>query len=241
MMKVNDFLKYTITLDIEYENYFSLIYDTKYLLEARLGPDRQFVAKKSIYANCRKRAVQKAVQWFWKEFKGALGSVHKTMTVDDPHGEVVYNEGFACNDLGHKYLSEETVDRVIEESDGELFRDLTEGSENHPPNSVKRAKRRRKQSNVIAPRMTQSPAGTIYYRTTMVPQYSKDGKIIQRRKVKNVKLASKTLNKALREVSRRGLDRHEKVDVIPSDILEENLKEAAWIILSLRNFLYILR
>jgi hypothetical protein len=227
MMKVNDFLKYTITLDIEYENYFSLIYDTKYLLEARLGPDRQFVAKKSIYANCRKRAVQKAVQWFWKEFKGALGSVHKTMTVDDPHGEVVYNEGFACNDLGHKYLSEETVDRVIEESDGELFRDLTEGSENHPPNSVKRAKRRRKQSNVIAPRMTQSPAGTIYYRTTMVPQYSKDGKIIQRRKVKNVKLASKTLNKALREVSRRGLDRHEKVDVIPSDILEENLKEAA--------------
>jgi hypothetical protein len=227
MLKVNDFLKYTITLDIEYENYFSLIYDTKYLLEARLGPDRQFVAKKSIYANCRKRAVQKAVQWFWKEFKGALGSVHKTMTVDDPHGEVVYNEGFACNDLGHKYLSEETVDRVIEESDGELFRDLTEGSENHPPNSVKRAKRRRKQSNVIAPRMTQSPAGTIYYRTTMVPQYSKDGKIIQRRKVKNVKLASKTLNKALREVSRRGLDRHEKVDVIPSDILEENLKEAA--------------
>ena len=227
MMKVNDFLKYTITLNIEYENYFSLIYDTKYLLEARLGPDRQFVAKKSIYANCRKRAVQKAVQWFWKEFKGALGSVHKTMTVDDPYGEVVYNEGFACNDLGHKYLTEETVDRVIEESDGELFRDLTEGSENHPPNSVKRAKRRRKQSNVIAPRMTQSPAGTIYYRTTMVPQYSKDGKIIQRRKVKNVKLASKTLDKALREVSRRGLDRHEKVDVIPSDILEENLKEAA--------------
>jgi hypothetical protein len=227
MMKVNDFLKYTITLNIEYENYFSLIYDTKYLLEARLGPDRQFVAKKSIYANCRKRAVQKAVQWFWKEFKGALGSVHKTMIVDDPHGEVVYNEDFACNDLGNKYLSEETIDRVIEESDGELFRDLTEGSENHPPNSVKRAKRRRKQSNVIAPRMTQSPAGTIYYRTTMVPQYSKDGKIIQRRKVKNVKLASKTLEKALREVSRRGLDRHEKVDVISSDIVEENLKEAA--------------
>ncbi|MBT4666030.1 MAG: hypothetical protein HOB63_05905, partial [Opitutae bacterium] len=119
------------------------------------------------------------------------------------------------------------IDRVIEESDGELFRDLSEGSENHPPNSVKRAKRRRKQSNVIAPRMTQSPAGTIYYRTTMVPQYSKDGKIIQRRKVKNVKLASKTLDKALREVSRRGLDRDEKVDVISSVIVEENLKEAA--------------
>ena len=146
---------------------------------------------------------------------------------NDPHGEVVYNEDFACNDLGNKYLSEETIDRVIEESDGELFRDLSEGSENHPPNSVKRTKRRRKQINVIAPRMTQSPAGTIYYRTTMVPQYSKDGKIIQRRKVKNVKLASKTLEKALREVSRRGLDRHEKEDVMSSDIVEENLKEAA--------------
>ncbi|MDE0577676.1 MAG: hypothetical protein OSB39_12065 [Opitutales bacterium] len=227
MMKVNDFLKYTITLNIEYENYFSLIYDTKYLLEARLAPNRQFVAKKSIYANCRKRAVQKAVQWFWKEFKGALGSVHKTMIVDDSYGEVVYNEDFACNDLGNKYLSEETIARIIEESDGELFRDVSEGSEHHPPNSVKRAKRRRKQSNVIAPCMTQSPAGTIYYRMTSVPQYSKNGKIIQRRKVKNVKLASKTLEKALREVTRRGLDRHEQDDSIPSEVVEENLKKAA--------------
>ena len=29
MMKVNDFLRYTINLNIEYENYFSLIYETK--------------------------------------------------------------------------------------------------------------------------------------------------------------------------------------------------------------------
>ena len=74
--------------------------------------------------------------------------------------------------------------------------------------------------------MTQSPAGTIYYRMTAVPQHSKNGKIIQRRKVKNVKLASKTLEKALREVTRRGLDRHEE-DSIPSEVVEENLKEAA--------------
>ena len=227
MMKVNDFLKYTITLNIEYENYFSLIYDTKYLLEARLGADRIFIAKKSIYANCRKRAVQKAVQWFWKEFKGVLGSVHKTMIVDDPHGEVVYDEGFACNDLCNKYLCEETIARIIEESDGELIKDVSEGSENHPPNSVKRAKRRRKLSNVIAPRMTQTPAGTIYYRTTVVPQCSKNGKIIQRRKVKIVKLASKTLEKALREISRRGLDRHETDDVISTEVVQEKLKEAA--------------
>jgi hypothetical protein len=62
---------------------------------------------------------------------------------------------------------------------------------------------------------------------TSVPQYSKNGKIIQRRKVKNVKLASKTLEKALREVTRRGLDRHEQDDSILSEVVEENLKEAA--------------
>ena len=43
-----------------------------------------------------------------------------------------YNEDFACNDLGNKYLSEETIARIIEESDGELFRDVSEGSEHHP-------------------------------------------------------------------------------------------------------------
>ena len=37
MMKVNDFQKYEVTLSISYEDYFSLMYDTKYLIEARLG------------------------------------------------------------------------------------------------------------------------------------------------------------------------------------------------------------
>ena len=68
MMNVNDFLKYEINLKISYEDYFRLIYDNKYLIEARLGPDRTFIAKKSVYGNSRKKAVQKAVQWFWKDF-----------------------------------------------------------------------------------------------------------------------------------------------------------------------------
>ena len=55
MMKVNDFLKYEISLNISYEDYFRLIYDNKYLIEARLGPDRTFIAKKSIYGNSRKK------------------------------------------------------------------------------------------------------------------------------------------------------------------------------------------
>jgi len=230
MMKINDFLRYTITLNIDYEEYFRLIYENKYLLEARLGPRRKFVARKSIYANCRRKAVKKAVQWFWKDFKGLLGGAHKVMTVDDPYGEVVYDADFACNYLGNKYLDDATIGDLIETSDGELVRDEREGSQHHPPNSVKRIKRRRKQNMVIAPRLTQSPAGTIYYRMTEIPQVSKSGKIIRHRKVKNVKLASKTLEKAIREIERRKLNQHEDAEKTPHETEAEDsamLKEAA--------------
>lgn len=206
MMKLNDFLRYEITLNIDYEEYFKLIYETKYMLEARLGPNRQFVAKKSIYANCRRKAVHKAVQWYWKEFNGLIGSVHQVMDVNDPYGEVIYDQDFACNDLGHKYLDDATIERIIEASDGDLVRDEREGTEHHPPNSVMRIKRRRKQNVLIAPRLLQSPGGTIYYRMTESSQFSKNGKVVRHRKVRNVKLASKSLGKALREVERRGLN-----------------------------------
>ena len=207
MMKVNDFLRYEISLSISYEDYFRLIYDNKYLIEARLGPDRTFIAKKSVYGNSRKKAVQKAVQWFWKDFKGVLGPAHKVMTVNDPHDEVVYDDDFACNDLGNKYLDEPTIDRILEEADGELARDESQGSENHPPNSVKRIKRRRKQSVQLTSRLTQSPGGTIYYRMTEMPAAKN-----ARPKTKNIKLASKSLDKALKEVARRGLDKFEKFE-----------------------------
>jgi len=38
-------------------------------------------------------------------------------------------------------------------------------------------------------------------------QISQEGKVINRRKVRNVKLASKSLEKALREIDRRGLNK----------------------------------
>jgi len=207
MMKVNDFLKYEISLSISYEDYFRLIYDNKYLIEARLGPDRTFIAKKSIYGNSRKKAVQKAVQWFWKDFKGVLGPAHKIMTVDDPHEEVSYDEDFACNDLGHKYLDDNTLERLLEEADGELARDDSAGSENHPPNSVKRLKRRRKQNVQLTSRLTQSPGGTIYYRMTEMPEGNN-----VRVRTKSIRLASKSLDKALKEVTRRGLDKFEQFE-----------------------------
>jgi len=207
MMKLNDFLRYEISLNIEYEDYFRLIYETKYMLEARLMPGRQFVAKRSIYANCRRKAVHKAVQWYWKEFKGLIGPAHKVMEVNDPYGEVMYNDDFACNDLGNKYLDQPTIERILESSEGALARDERKGTEHHPPNSLRRIKRRRKQNVLLAPSILQSPGGTIYYRMTESSQISKEGNVIHRRKVRNVKLASKSLEKAIREIDRRGLNK----------------------------------
>ena len=142
MMKVNDFQKYEVTLNIPYEDYFSLIYETKYLLEARLGPDRCFIANVAMYGNCRRRGVEKALEWFNKEFKGVLGSAHKVLTVDDPFEEVSYDLDFACNDLGNKYLDQKTIDRVISESGG-TWHLKTPESESSQHNSLRRIKRRK--------------------------------------------------------------------------------------------------
>ena len=72
MMKVNDFLKYEISLSISYEDYFRLIYDNKYLIEARLGPDRTFIAKKSIYGNSRKKPFKKPCNGFGRTSRAFL-------------------------------------------------------------------------------------------------------------------------------------------------------------------------
>ena len=224
-MKVNDFLRYDIKLKIDYDDYFRLIYDTKYLIEARLGPNRTFIATKAVYGNSRKKAVQQAVQWFWKDFKGILGSAYKIMTITDPYDEVDYDENFACNDLGKKYLDESTLSRLIEDSNGDLARDESEGSEKHPPNSVKRTKRRRKQNVQLTTRLSQSPGGTIYYKMIDIADKVKNA----RPKVKMVKLSSKSLEKAVREVERRGLDKFEKFDTKTksSRVSKGKVKQAA--------------
>ncbi len=225
MMKVNDFLKYDITLKIDYDDYFRLIYDTKYLIEARLGPNRTFIATKPVYGNSRKKAVQQAVQWFWKDFKGMLGSAHKIMTVNDPYDEVVYDDDFACNDLGNKYLDESTLRKLLEDANGDLAKDDSEGSEKHPPNSVKRTKRRRKQNIQLTSRLSQSPGGTIYYKMTEFPAKGKNA----RAKLKLIKLSSKSLDKAIREVERRGLNKFEKFETQPkqSRMTKGKVKQAA--------------
>jgi hypothetical protein len=225
MMKVNDFLKYDITLKIDYDDYFRLIYETKYLIEARLGPNRTFIATKPVYGNSRKKAVQQAVQWFWKDFKGVLGSAHKIMTINDPHEEVVYDDNFACNDLGNKYLDENTLERLLDEASGDLIRDDSEGSEKHPPNSVKRTRRRRKSNKQLTTRLSQSPGGTIYYKMTEFPDKVNN----KRAKMKMVKLSSKSLEKAIREVERRGLNKFEKFESNATNLMirKRKVKQAA--------------
>ena len=205
MMKINDFQKYKATLLIPYDQYFSLIYDTKYLLEARLSTGRIFVAHKFFYGCNRRKAVEKATNWYSKDLREVLGPPHQKMMIDDPMEEVIYDEGFVCTDLRNKYLDEPTIERLLKEAEGDLGRDNTIGTESHPPCSVKRLRRRRKQEVRLTDRLTQSPSGVIYYRMT---EFHKGNS--GRTKSRKVKLASKSLEKARKEIIRRGLDRFEK-------------------------------
>jgi len=205
MMKINDFQKYKATLLIPYDQYFSLIYDTKYLLEARLSSGRIFVAHKYFYGCNRRKAVEKATDWYSKDLRDVLGPPNQVMMIDDPMEEVIYEEGFICTDLRNKYLDEPTIDRLLKDAGGDLGRDNTTGSGSHPTCSVKRLRRRRKQEVRLTDRLTQSPSGVIYYRMT---EFHKGNS--SRTKSRKVKLASKSLEKARKEIIRRGLDRLEK-------------------------------
>ena len=205
MMKINDFQKYKATLLISYDQYFSLIYDTKYLLEARLSSGRIFVAHKYFYGCNRRKAVEKATDWYSKDLRDVLGPPNQVMMIDDPMEEVIYEEGFICTDLRNKYLDEPTIDRLLKDAGGDLGRDNTTGSGSHPTCSVKRLRRRRKQDVRLTDRLTQSPSGVIYYRMT---EFHKGNS--GRTKSRKVKLASKSLEKARKEIIRRGLDRLEK-------------------------------
>ena len=208
MMKINDFQKYKATLLIPYEQYFSLIYDTKYLLEARLSSGRIFVAHKFFYGCNRRKAVEKATAWYSKDLREVLGTPHQIMMIDDPLEEVIYDESFVCTDLRNKYLDEPTIERLLKDAEGDLGRDNNTGTESHPSCSVKRLRRRRKQEVRLTDRLTQSPSGVIYYRMTEFHK-ANSGKT----KSRKVKLASKSLEKARREIIRRGLDRFENISL----------------------------
>jgi hypothetical protein len=214
MMKFNEFQKYEATLHIPYEKYFELIYETKYLIEARLGPDRQFVAYKSFYGCNRRSAVIKASEWYNSHLKKVLGNPQNIMFIDDPLLEVTYDDHFVCTDLRNKYLDENTITRLLAEAQGDLGRENSILPDGAPLGSVKRLRKRKRKEVQLTDRLSQTPGGTIYYKMTEVVEGR--GCSV---KVRKIKLASKSLLKAKREVIRRGLNKFEKFSenkLIPS-------------------------
>ena len=196
---------YLVTLRVAYDDYFSLRHRAELLPRARLE-NNLFVSKKIFRAGDRREAVRKVVQWFWKSFKGDIGPAHRVLTVNDPYEEVHYGGSFSCADPLNKYLGPRALKRVIKESACKLVRDEREGTEHHPPNSVRRIKRRRKYNRRIGPRFSQSSTGALYYRVTLVPQMSQQGTVTQKRKVQNVRLQARNLEEAQAEIAERGLD-----------------------------------
>ena len=195
---------YLLTLTIAYDDYMNLLFRAKLLPNARLQGDH-FIVRKIIRAGDRKEAVRKTVQWFWKQFKGSIGEAHKVLAINDPYDEVRYSKTFSCADPAHKYLDEETIDKVIEDSGGKLSRETRDGTPHHPPNSLRRVKRRRKYHQTVAPKISISSTGAYYFRLTLRSQVSKNGKVLQKRKIQNVRLQAETLEGAQREILERGL------------------------------------
>ena len=205
MMKFNEFQKYEATLLIPYQKYFELIYETKYLIEARLSTGRLFVAHKSFYGCNRRAAVIKASDWYNSHLKAVLGNPHNTMFINDPLVEVKYDDDFVCTDLRNKYLDEGTTNRLLAESKGDLGREDALPRDGISLGSVKRLRKRKRKEIQLTEHLTQTASGTIYYKMAQVSQERK-GSI----KFRKVKLASKSLLKAKREVIRRGLNKFEK-------------------------------
>ena len=201
---------YIATVRIPYAVYMKALQDGVIVTGARLGPDRVFTYKKSFEYRDRKKATYGICQWYWECMKGAWGQASDIMTISDSFEEVNYGSKFSCADRKNNYLDADTIARVIEQSNGELAIDDREGTKHHPKNSLKRIKRRRVYPERVLDNLYMHPnTGVYYYRHTVVPQWSeegthgKPGKILQKRKVENFKLASRDTTKAVKEVERR--------------------------------------
>lgn len=167
-----------------------------------------FVSRMLIEAPHRAKAVHQAQLWYWTQYKGSLRPVHKVMTVSDPEREVRYSESFNCADKTNRLLPESVLTRVIAESNGELTCETGGGTRNHAPGSVRRVKRRRDFGKFIAPNIRRMKRGILYYRIVRVPQKSSRGKIVQKRRYIDVRLAARTLPDAITEIQSRRL-KHE--------------------------------
>ncbi len=159
-----------------------------------------------IKARDRREAVTKALNWFWYEYLGAMGSAHEVLTVDDPYMEVRYGPKFICNDRKNKLLPPDVIERILKESNGELERDLRAGRPHFPPGSVKRIKRRRDFGRFIAPCLKRMNNGVLYYRIGTRSQISRGGRRIRKPKYRDIRLQARNLPDAIEEIRQRKLN-----------------------------------
>jgi hypothetical protein len=166
-----------------------------------------FVIERTVEAENRTSAVKKARSFFWSRFVRSGLSPYQCLTVDDPYYEVLYKgESFDCSSIGNNFLTEEVIERIIAESCGILIRDNVITKFGHPLYSLRRTrKNNRPFMKMVAPCIYKSKAGTFYYSITTQPQYSRAGVVVQRGKKKLIRLSSRTLAQAIREIIERRL------------------------------------
>ncbi len=164
-------------------------------------------ARICIQAENRREAVHKAELWFWYEYKGILGQVHKAMIVSNRYNEVHYGPKFICSDKMNKLLPPSVIDRLIVESNNELMRNERKGSLHHPPSPVRRVKRRRDFGIFVAPGIKRMKNRVLSYRVALSPKKSKDNQEFCHRKYKDVRLSARTLAEAIVEIEARELDK----------------------------------
>ena len=189
---------YKATFTISYDAYMKSLQEGKNPKGARLCPGKVFVFTKDFAKFNRENAVYAACQWYWETYKGAWGQINDIMVVDDPAEEIRYDDKFSCASRSSRYLDETTIERLIKESNGDLVREIKkEGMKHHPKNPLKRVKRRRIKPVRVGNNLYQSPTTrNMIYITTYI---SKNGKRCR----KENKLASRTIEKAEREIQRR--------------------------------------
>lgn len=202
---------YDATFTIPYAEYMASLQQGFIQHGARLKPGKVFVFTKLVKANTRKAALQATLNWYWSTMKSNWGQASDVIVVSDPYLEVFFWDDFDCSLKENNYLDDQTIARVIEGSNGIIVRnDKTSGQKHHPTNTLKRTKRRRVYLERVAKNLYRHPtSGTMYYRRTVVPQLSTDGKrgkpgtFIKKRKVTNVKLVATEVRRAVNEVWRR--------------------------------------
>jgi len=176
----------------------------------------QCTARVMISAVSRREAVHKLELWFWYEYKGKLGQVHKAMIVSDPYEEVHYGPDFRCSDRMNKFLPPDVIERLIQESRGELMPDTREGVPHSPPNSVRRVRRRRDFGVFVAPGIRRMKNNVFYYRITIAPQQSRNGHRLRKRKYRDVRLTARTLPDAIKEIRQRRLEAENQKNALRS-------------------------